>query len=851
MDDFEDGISEAKEAGQKNLKALSLLKNWCFHAEYVRSAGRGMIEEQTGLPIGHMGVECKYSQKSSMMSWLLEDSIYDFYQNNCKSCKERVGVGFPNIIDIIGPREKAAEQRKIERENAENERKLKQDHRRAERDNIRHELSLDETFVIDLLNDLDDEKVSKSDPRLVQLAKLAPESFTRRIIDLLISSIEFEHLPYRVTIARALLNATLELSEKLKIAIFLIKNFDETPAVIDIVLSQAESIKLADLQQVAIKFVDMAIEPPPYNLIGGNRKILRPDPIKKLFILRKTDICQLLNSLLDGISLGKLTGGLELLIALDNSDLYSKYLRNIIAKLIRRKTLFPKERRDSSLIYYLRKAAKKSYEHLPSETDALIQSFIINCDETGEHEAYKIYRSALSYHYNEKVVIGLAQEIAFKRLLWAAILKPADYDGASEFFNYVHDEYSDLAYSNFDDLIGAATSLTDKYKQVDEKSSLIVEEDFYSTLEKRNKKNAIDHLQSSLIEWAVIGAKSKGNEGIEKFLEIYRKLPDDQSEMRANMIVHISLLPDDVASFALILSDWYRALMDGSALVRAHAVKAWENIPYHLIKNIPNLFFESLSLSLSDSYVIVHKYAVHSFNRRSFPEEKRHLIKDKLFHLIICYAQNKEHEDFLVECIDVYVCYCLTDEEKKGDIGRFLISVLLSLKDHALYHAVDRLHFRRFPGFTKVALKSIQDPYTRSISKDNSIDSIMRSSAYELQVSTSEIQKAFEALIPFSLNNFSEALVYLAVLSRTNNYEIAIKCVDELLASMPVEERNKCWRLQLSMISIACKIENAISDIQPYEKLIENWNELQKELERENEARAKNRDVPPSFFFPE
>jgi hypothetical protein len=809
-----------------------------------------MVEASTGLPIGHMGVECKFSQKSSMMSWLLEDSIYDFYQNNCKGCKERVAIGFPNITAFIDPREKEAEKRKIEREKAEKDRKLKQTLRREERESIRHELSLDETFVIDLLNDLDDESVSNNDPRLLQLAKLAPEAFTRRIIDLLLFSVESDQSVYRVTIAKALLNAPLEAHEKLKVALFLVMSFNESPAAIDIVLSQAESIELIDLKQVVRNFVHMAVESPPYHSIGGNRRILKPNPIKKLFNLRQADISQLLNSLINEKKSSSLIDAFTLIIAIDNPELLSKHLKSIIVKLVRRKTLFPNERRESSLLFYLREVAEECFKHFPTETDEITQSYISNCDATGEYESYNIYKSALSHHYNEKVKIGVAQEIAFKRLLWAAILKPDDYEGASEFFNHVRVEYADLAFANFDDLIGAAATLTEKYKQVDEKSNLILEEDFYSTLDKNNKKNAIDRLQSSLVEWAAIGAKSKGNAGIEKFLDLYRKLPVDQSEMRGNMIVHISILPEGVESFSLILSDWYRALMDGSTLVRAQAVKAWENIPYQLIKNIPNLFFESFSLSLVDNYVIVHKYAVHALNRRFFPEDKRPLIKDNLLNLIIYYAQESKQENFLIECINVYIG-CLTDEEKNGNIGRFLIGTLLSLKDNVLYHAVDRLHFRGIPGFTKVALKSIQDPYTRSISKEDCIDSIIKSSVNELQISTQEIQKAFVALKPFRMGDFTEALVFVAVLSRTGNYEIANNCLVEILASIPIEERYKYWRLQISLVSVACKIENAISNNESCEMLIENWNELNIELERENEARTKNRDIPSSFFFPD
>ena len=116
-DDFDEKIHSAIQAGESNLHAKALLNNWCAHAEVSRFGGIGMIEASTGLPIGHSGVQCKFSKANSSYSWLLEDSIYDFYQNNCKNCEKRIPVNFPNILEIITPREKAIEERQQQIDN--------------------------------------------------------------------------------------------------------------------------------------------------------------------------------------------------------------------------------------------------------------------------------------------------------------------------------------------------------------------------------------------------------------------------------------------------------------------------------------------------------------------------------------------------------------------------------------------------------------------------------------------------------------------------------------------------------------------------------------------------------------
>lgn len=853
MDDFEDSYKNALEAGQRNLRATKLLSNWCFHAEFARSPGRGMIEAATGLPIGHMGVQCKFSKKNSMHCWLLEDAAYDFYQNNCKGCEERVPVGFPNIMSFVGPRELSAEKRKKKREEGERERKQKQNDRRQERGRLRYELSLEENFVLDLLDELDREDIARDDPRLEQLANLAPETFTQKIIEYLLPAVLHDHLPYSIPAAKALLKAQLEPEEKLSVAIRLLSNYEKSPTAIDVVLSDAEKLSQGDLAKVLHRFVSMALGPPPGMHLGGNEPIrLDAAPIRSLFLKRHTEICAEVETLVSDANLQKIEAAIKIILATDCDELLSRHTRSIFAKLMRRQTLLPRERRDSSVLYYLRKTASKCLERFPVETDKIIQSFLADNNDSGRKEAYRTYESVLKFLYQEKVQIGTAQRIAFRRLLWAAVERPENsMDDAGQFFRHSWDEFSQLAVEHFDDLIGAAATLSEKYAQVDSAHSLVLVDDALARMDRSNKRTAIDSLQGALIEWAAVGAKAKGHDGIEQFLELYRKLPEAQTQMRGNMIAHVSKLLTGVESLKLVLSDWFRAIMDASTLVRASAVRAWEDVPYDLVKNFPDLFFEAFSVLLTDPYVIVHRSAVHSLRRRSFPEEKRNFIKRGLWSLIHYYSKESKQEDFVVDCIDVFAFLCLSPEERKGKLGQLLSGILLSLEEGALYRAVDRLHlgFRNVPGFVKVALKSIQSDYTRSISIDDCGSTILRAPHSELQTVVDDIEKAFLALRPFKPEDFPEAILYAAALTNAGNHAAASTCFSALIAEIPVEDRNEQWRLESALVATASEIEHAIGEGRELVGLIEKWSSLLSNLEKENEERAKLRDFPTSFFF--
>lgn len=853
MDDFEDSFKNAIEAGQRNLRATKLLSNWCLHAYFVRDYGRGMIDAATGLPIGHMGVQCKFSRKNLMYSWLLEDAVYDFYQNNCKGCENRVPVGFPNILDFVAPREIAAEKRKREREEEEKARKQKQTDRQQERAKLRDELSLEETWVLELLDELDREDIARDDPRLERLANLAPETFTRKVIEHLLPAVLHERLPYSIPSAKALLSAQLDPEEKLSVAVCLVSSYETTPAAINVVLSAAEELSQGDLIKVVRCFVSMALVPPPGMRLGWiDPARLDATPIRSLFQKRRAEICAEVDALLSDMNPAKIGAGVKIILATDSDELLSKHNRSIFAKLMRRRNLLPGEPEDSPVLYYIREAASKCLKRFPEETDTIIQSFLADKDDTGKKEAQKTYRSALKNHYREKAQIGTAQRISFRRLLWAAVESPEnDMDDAGQFFRHSWDEFAQLAVEHFDDLIGAATILSVKYEQVDTARTLELTNDMLAQIERNNKHTAIDSLQGALIEWAAVGAKSKGRKGIEEFLDLYRRLPDNQTQIRGKMIVHVSKLLTGVESLTIVLSDWYRALMDESSVVRASAVQAWENVPYDLVKNFPDLFFEAFSVLLNDPYVFVHQSTVHALRRRSFPEEKRSLIKPGLWNLIVYYAQESQKKDFVVGCIDTFAFLCLSPEERKGKLGQLLSGILLSLEGRALYDAVDRLHygFKDFPGFAKVALKSIQDDYTRSISIDNCTSAILKVPHNELQNCIDDIKKAFEALRPFKPKDFVEALLYAAALTKAGNHEAASTCFRELMASIPVEDRYEQWRLEAALITTASEIEHAIGSGEVSVELIEKWRSLLYNLEKENEERAKHRDFPPSFFF--
>jgi hypothetical protein len=850
MDELDDDIESAIVAGQHNLQTTLLVKNWCQQAEITRSPGRGMIEAQYGIPIGHMGIDCKFSKKPSMLCWKLEDSAYDFYKSNCNNCQHRVPVNFPNILEFVTPRLKAEENRKTIAKKRAEQKALAQRTRIEERKILRSSLTLEETFVLDILDDLDQDDVEPDDPRLEKLAHLAPEVFTENVVNYLLNVALNEQFPYSTHAANALVGAPIEVNTKLPVAIRLLHNYHLTEDVIDLVVASVEQLEIEQIEVALKAFASLATESPPSNFMDhGSRRPINPNPLEALYSGRQKDIGNLLGTYLKNSNSRKFQTAIEVLIIIDDKELLSKHTKTIIALLMRRRILLPSERKDSNILFYLRKAASKCLLHLPNETDKFIQAYLEDQDTIGRDEAYDTYDSVFR-KFDKTSLVTDSQKVSFNRLLWAAVAEPDNYKNkAIEFFRYSQGELSILAFNNMDELIGAAATLTEKYEQIDKKPTIEVTETYLSEIDKSNKKSSIYNLQSSLIELAAIGAKSQG--GIESFMSLYKKIPSNQIQMRGIMISKIATLISDINSLNLVLSDWYKALMDESVLVRSSAIEAWEDTPYDSIKNFPHLFFEAFSIALRDPYVMVHKAAVKALRFRAFPEEKRSLIKEPLWHLIFCYSKESKNDEFVVSCIELLVSLCLSEAELKGQIGEHLSEILLQRESQALYKALNqsRYRFKSLPKFTKVALKAIQDSYVRSITIDDCETVLLESDKKELADNLTDLMKAFEALKPHRPETFTEALLYVFLISKSGNNKISKDLMGELLLSIPKEERSQLWRIETQIVIEAASIECKIHAGEYNADKIERWHTLLSQMEAENEERAQFRAFPPNFFF--
>lgn len=179
--------------------------------------------------------------------------------------------------------------------------------------------------------------------------------------------------------------------------------------------------------------------------------------------------------------------------------------------------------------------------------------------------------------------------------------------------------------------------------------------------------------------------------------------------------------------------------------------------------------------------------------------------------------------------------------------------MLLKLEGDSLYVAVDKLHykFKNVPDYIKVALKSLQSDYTRSISIDDCISVIFKASNIEIENATEEIEQTLKNLQPYSVRDFHEVLVCINALNKIGKYGKASEFFESFTQSLPKEVRNKTFRLEAELILLALKIEESIKSQNDITELLNTWNSLEADLnkEKQNAKSSKFGNFPAGFFL--
>ncbi|MCY4514358.1 MAG: hypothetical protein OXC69_04385 [Candidatus Tectomicrobia bacterium] len=806
----EQEISDTIAHGRKNLRTAERIRNWCKHARITRFGGVGLIEQATGVPIGHMGVECDYAPVGSPRCWDLEEAAISFYVSACEGCSKREPDVGPDIGPLIEVHKKRENERAKNRAEQQEQEARIQAERKREFDALRRSASRETKQVVDLIEVIEDGRGKQSTDALVELALVTPESFSPPIIEFLTQQVFARSKRLKTAALRTLLTLPVHPDEKRALAVEDASGFGVHEESARYIEGTAEALSEQQVKAVLQSFTLLAT---PRGGLGLNRRLSMSGPLLAL-VSHHGDIVA--NALREWLGSGvehRVETAVRSLWALTSRrpSLVRPFLREVLGKLLRHKILLPSfDDYDGEYgLPTLRNACLSLLLAFPIQVDEILQSLLHGGDEVARSECVRLYGEVLEEE-GDGAGLREAQAIAFERLLWMVVESPEDESGREglHFFSYIRADLLPVAAEHLDAMIGAACTLSGKIEVPDRDGIIETPKTGFEEWERRHRRDSIRRLQGHLVAWAFAVASYQGEEGVRRVLGVYVSLPDGEVGMRANVVEHLANLMGRPEYVNLVLPHLYTAMTSPEALVRGSAAIALGRVPDNLIRDFPRLLFEVYLVLLTDPVVYVHKSAVQALRIDLFPQNLKLELTQALVVLIRVYAREEEDE-FVAECLEHFVDGCLTDTQMSGNHGRFVVGTINQLNDMLACRAVERLGrwLIAAPGFVALCARCLRGEWLRHTGDRERIfrflDNVPRKRLGEAR------REVVEAALSLANDSPHQTRPLIVLLAKAGCWADATYVCEQILARFSDTLRERSMRLHFEELRQVCAFEEA------------------------------------------
>ena len=847
----EQEINETIAHGRKNLRTAERIRNWCKHARITRFGGVGLIEQATGVPIGHMGVECNNAPTGSPQCWDLEEAAISFYVSDCERCSKRepgVGPDIGPLIEAHKKRENVRVKNRVEHQEQEARRQAEQNRQFNE---LRRSASRETNQVVDLIEAVEGCEDKQAADALVELARVTLESFSAPIVEYLTQQVFAGNQRLKTAALRTLLTLPVHPDRKRALAVEDASDYGVHEMSARYLEGTAEALSQEEVKAVLQSLVLLAIPPTGPGL---NRRRPMAGPLLALASHHGEVVVNTLREWLGSGVEHRVETAVRAVWALtaQHPSLVRPFLREVFGKLLRHKILLPSfDEYDGDYgLSTLRNACTCLFVALPIHVDEILQSLLHGGDGVARSESARLYGEVLEEE-GDGTALREAQAIAFERLLWMVVESPEDESSSAglHFFSYIRPDLFPVAATHHDAMIGAACTLSGKMEAPDDDGIIETPKTGFEEFERRHRRDSVRRLQGHLVAWAFAVASHQGKEGVRRVLDVYVSLPDAEVDMRANMVEHLANLMGHPECVNLVLPHLYTAMTSPEALVRGSAATALGKVPHNLIRDFPRLLFEVYLVLFADPVVYVHKSAVRALRINLFPEDLKLDLTHALLVLIRVYAREKTDDEFVTECLEHFVDGCLTDTQMSGGHGEFVVGIISQLNDMLACRAVERLgrSLIASPGFVGLCAKCLRGEWLRHTGDRERIfrflDNVPRKRLGEAR------SEVVEAALSLANNSPHQTQPLIVLLAKAGCWAGATHVCEQVLAKIPDTLRERSLRLHFEVLRQVCAFEEArpTGGITT-DQAEANWAALMKQVNEDRADIDARRSLAPFFL---
>lgn len=848
----EDKIQQAIEAGQKNLQTMKLIRNWCAYTKIVKHGGTGLVEMQTGLPIGHHFIECPHAPAGGIAAWDLADTAIDFYDRNCIDCKVRKPVDMPNISGLVADRDRKKKEREAVQARYAQSTADRLAAREQQRNDIRQNLTALQAATLDQISELDKTRSEEAAAGLIELSALAPETFAPAVVEHLFdTAASGEHwlVDPSLQVLRKLSTDPKRLCNLAMRVLRLQGAGDTAAAIVEENVDKAESSLIGGALPALIHLA----HPMRSRFgIGGQRQEPVTGPFRRLFEAHPDEVKAGLKNLLelaDPYDVRTAACGVAAVMNIDKTEV-RLLAREFVSKLARAQYFIHGREDDvDDALDDIRVIITRAFLEFPEEIDALIAEYLDGAKVESSAELYKIYDLVLrDLRFNrddeKHAAVTNAHRLAFRRMVVLATNAKGDEveDAIASLFHGNPYDLTPLVGEQIGLLLGSAAVLKTKLDELEANQPEKADQLFW--LNQMKRRSYLSNLLHCFVRWSCIAAGQAGTFSVREVLEFMRALPEQDDLLRGAIIGEFHCLMGSVDTLSQCLPDFYSALVGPSQLERSNAATALGEMKSQIRENMPALVFEAFVAFLTDPFIIVHKAAARALERFSPPDNLKADIALGLSNLIACYARDRSDDDFLMQCIDLYAHRYVRHEHLAGKLGNILIEIMMRLRPRSVAREIrhcGRL-FEGNPNYPGLLLRLMNDDQAMSHQHEELFErlrGVPPGSLYDYRRELVQISR--RASRGRSLHDVG---IVLEVLTASGAWGEAAEASTAVYESIEDNMREKPRRLHAKLRKIACDLEYALSLGKTEEVDIarSEWDKTVQEIQQDNEIHQLRRD---------
>ena len=843
--DNDDSIQRAVAIGQKNKETIELVQNWCAHLTVERPAfgGVGMVEMMTGLPIGLRHIKCPYANAAGFAGMDIEYIALDFYDRNCKECKQRHAVRLPNLLQLVEQRDREVSRHEddaLRKARVETEAIAK---RGAKRNGIRVGRDSSTTGIIDIIDRLDRAPNEKDLHILIETARTVPEKFDTSIQELL-----FEVADAGGHIRTEAAIGTIEIVT------------DDKTRLCEVALRSLERL---DAIQISGSIVSKWLD--------ASHEHLLPPALPAIIHLSSPPLHRF------GMSVDETPGRPESLLASYHlfPGLVSTTIRNMVhmsqkrdrihacmavSEIIREYPEFGPEIAEELANsvgladdYYDEGPASAAVANVlaeimmnyPEEIDSLLQKAMGRNSDDAIISLFRTYTNVLRFKLENKTqMVSPAHSLSFKRVVEALTKRVAGHSlqDAINCIRYAAKDYPIMLEQHIDTLFGALALIADEV--ANPYSPLLdVRPDPVKAIEAQTRQMHLHSASDAIIDAIGVAALRKPSVIGNQVVQILKQSEDKHEWLRSALVKCLGAVGKSHEGLPVILPSLYDAMMDRSQIVRAAAVSAYGEIGQKASADLPVLFHESALVLLLDSYVIVHSAAVKAMRRVRLPEELYADAINKVLVLIGGYSQSRDSDRILSDCIKLYLALIVQMDALTAEIADFVISVVSNMQWHEAADLV-RSNSRVLQigcSYPALVVKLLQEPELLDDMRSELVDELGKVRSNEIHVLSESIKRAAAVC---TRNDVILANKFLEILTAAGAWATAVEVASVDTSRYEDTLWDRPRKLRSIARQIAAELECAVWNRNAKEVLtcVQRWKNIVDEIEKDDEENKEARN---------